>query len=47
MSIDRIAQLKTLHLFGMAAALHEWQTEYSFQQKAGDTYTGHLCRKFG
>jgi DNA replication protein DnaC len=33
MSIDRVAQLKTLHLFGMAAAWHEWQTEYSFQQK--------------
>ena len=33
MSIDRIAQLKTLHLFGMAAAWTEWQAEYSHQQK--------------
>lgn len=33
MSIDRTAQLKTLHLFGMAAAWSEWQTEYSCQQK--------------
>lgn len=33
MSIDRPAQLKTMHLFGMAAAWQEWQTEYGFQQK--------------
>jgi DNA replication protein DnaC len=33
MSIDRVTQLKTMQLFGMAAAWHEWQTEYSFQQK--------------
>jgi DNA replication protein DnaC len=33
MSIDRIAQLKTLHLFGMAAAWSEWQSEYGSQQK--------------
>jgi DNA replication protein DnaC len=33
MSIDRTAQLKTLHLFGMAAAWQEWQTEYGFKQK--------------
>ena len=33
MSIDRIAQLKTLHLFGMAAAWSEWQAEYTIQQK--------------
>lgn len=33
MSIDRTAQLKTMHLFGMAAAWQEWQTEYGFQQK--------------
>lgn len=33
MSIDRVTQLKTLHLFGMAAAWHEWQIEYGFQQK--------------
>jgi len=33
MSIDRSAQLKTMHLFGMAAAWQEWQTEYGFQQK--------------
>lgn len=33
MSIDRIAQLKSLHLYGMAAAWSEWQTEYSIQQK--------------
>ena len=33
MSIDRIAQLKTLHLFGMAAAWSEWQAEYAMQQK--------------
>jgi DNA replication protein DnaC len=33
MSIDRIAQLKTLHLFGIAAAWSEWQSEYGSQQK--------------
>ena len=33
MSIDRIAQLKALHLFGMASAWSEWQAEYSIQQK--------------
>lgn len=33
MSIDRAAQLKTLHLFGMAAAWNEWQAEYGLQQK--------------
>lgn len=33
MSIDRTAQLKTMHLFGMAAGWQEWQTEYGFQQK--------------
>lgn len=33
MSIDRAAQLKTLHLFGMAAAWGEWQAEYGLQQK--------------
>jgi len=33
MSIDRVAQLKTMHLFDMAAAWHEWQTEYTFQQQ--------------
>lgn len=33
MSIDRLAQLKTLHLFGMAAAWSEWQAEYASQQK--------------
>jgi len=33
MSIDRTAELKTMHLFGMAAAWQEWQTEYGFQQK--------------
>jgi DNA replication protein DnaC len=33
MSIDRIAQLKALHLFGMAAAWGEWQSEYGRQQK--------------
>jgi DNA replication protein DnaC len=32
-SIDRTAQLKNLHLFGMAAAWTEWQAEYSLQQK--------------
>jgi len=33
MSIDRTAQLKTLHLCGMAAAWSEWQSEYGSQQK--------------
>jgi len=33
MSIDRIAQLKSLHLYGMAAAWGEWQAEYTIQQK--------------
>ena len=33
MSIDRLTQLKTLHLYGMAAAWSEWQAEYSAQQK--------------
>ncbi|AMK75599.1 MULTISPECIES: IS21-like element helper ATPase IstB [Methylomonas] len=33
MSIDRMLQLKTLHLYGMAAAWGEWQAEYSHQQK--------------
>src|SRR5512137_2109307 len=33
MSIDRALQLKTLHLYGMAAAWGEWQAEYSNQQK--------------
>ena len=33
MSIDRALQLKTLHLYGMAAAWNEWQAEYSRQQK--------------
>jgi DNA replication protein DnaC len=33
MSIDRIAQLKNLHLYGMAAAWSEWQAEFSVQQK--------------
>ena len=33
MSIDRAAQLKSLHLFGMAAAWSEWLAEYSIQQK--------------
>jgi len=33
MSIDRYAQLKTLHLYGMAAAWDEWRTEFSAQQK--------------
>jgi DNA replication protein DnaC len=33
MSIDRTAQLKALHLFGMASAWNEWQTEFSIQQK--------------
>ena len=33
MSIDRVAQLKNLHLYGMAAAWGEWQAEYAIQQK--------------
>lgn len=33
MSIDRYAQLKELHLWGMAAAWQEWQSEFSVQQK--------------
>jgi DNA replication protein DnaC len=33
MSIDRTAQLKALHLFGMASAWSEWQAEFSVQQK--------------
>lgn len=33
MSIDRSVQLKTLHLYGMAAAWGEWQAEYGSQQK--------------
>jgi DNA replication protein DnaC len=33
MSIDRTAPLKALHLFGMASAWNEWQTEFSIQQK--------------
>jgi DNA replication protein DnaC len=33
MSIDRIAQLKSLHLYGMASAWSEWQAEYAIQQK--------------
>ena len=33
MSIDRTAQLKAHHLYGMAAAWSEWQTGYSMQQK--------------
>ena len=33
MSIDRAAQLKALHLYGMAAAWSEWQAEYALQQK--------------
>ena len=33
MSIDRIAQLKSLHLYGMAAAWSEWQAESAIQQK--------------
>jgi len=33
MSIDRHAQLKTMHLYGMAAAWNEWRTEFSAQQK--------------
>ena len=33
MSIDRAAQLKNLHLYGMAAAWSEWQAEYAIQKK--------------
>ena len=33
MSIDRAAQLKTLHLYGMAAAWSEWQAEYASKQQ--------------
>lgn len=33
MIIDRHAQLKALHLHGMAAAWQEWQAEWSTQQK--------------
>jgi len=33
MSIDRAAQLKSLRLFGMAAAWSEWLAEFSIQQK--------------
>ena len=33
MSIDRATQLKTLHLYGMAAAWSEWQAEYARRQK--------------
>jgi DNA replication protein DnaC len=33
MSIDRNAQLKALHLFGMACAWNEWQSEYGSQQR--------------
>ena len=33
MSIDRLTQLKTLHLYGMAAAWNEWQAEHSAQKK--------------
>lgn len=33
MSIDRTTQLKAFHLYGMAAAWSEWQTEYTRQQK--------------
>ena len=33
MSIDRATQLKTLHLYGMAAAWSEWQAKYASQQK--------------
>lgn len=32
MSIVRLAQLKTLHLFGMAAAWSEWQAENATQK---------------
>jgi DNA replication protein DnaC len=33
MASDRYAQLKSLHLWGMAAAWQEWQTECAGQQK--------------
>jgi DNA replication protein DnaC len=33
MSIDRVAHLKELHLYGMAAAWSEWLSEYGHQQK--------------
>ena len=33
MNIDRHAQLKALHLYGMAAAWNEWRAEFSAQQK--------------
>lgn len=33
MSIDRVTQLKSLHLYGMAVAWSEWQAEYAIQQK--------------
>jgi len=33
MNIDRYAQLKELHLWGMAAAWQEWQSEFPVQQK--------------
>ena len=33
MNIDRHAQLKALHLHGMAAAWQEWRVEYTSQQK--------------
>ena len=33
MNIDRHAQLKALHLYGMAAAWNEWRAESSAQQK--------------
>jgi DNA replication protein DnaC len=33
MSIDRVARLKDLHLYGMAAAWSEWLSAYGHQQK--------------
>ena len=33
MTIDRHAQLKALHLQGMAAAWQEWQVEFTSRQK--------------
>jgi hypothetical protein len=33
MSIDRVAHLKELHPYGMAAAWSEWLSEYGHQQK--------------
>lgn len=33
MSMDRVTQLKSLPLYGMAAAWSEWQAEYAIQQK--------------